>query len=71
MAHERKLPVAQARELLRSLGAPNVSIFVSDGLDEYRVHFVGGGQTGETVEVETVCAVTVVGCADATGSRLS
>lgn len=29
--------VKKARELLQSLGAPNVSIFVSDGLDEYRV----------------------------------
>ncbi|MBL9008312.1 MAG: hypothetical protein JNJ46_28890 [Myxococcales bacterium] len=29
--------VRKARELLQSLGAPQVSIFVSDGLDEYRV----------------------------------
>lgn len=29
--------VRRARALLDSLGAPNVSIFVSDGLDEYRV----------------------------------
>jgi nicotinate phosphoribosyltransferase len=29
--------VERARNLLKTLGAPNVAIFVSDGLDEYRV----------------------------------
>lgn len=49
--------VAQARELLRSLGAPNVSIFVSDGLDEYRVReLAAAGADGFGVGENITCS---------------
>lgn len=49
--------VKKARELLQALGAPQVSIFVSDGLDEYRVReLVEAGADGFGVGENITCS---------------